>query len=367
MFKKLMDLRPTPEQSQLVETFAALYAKHAPPERVRAAEPSGFDQELWKRLTDLGVVAMGVPEDDGGWAASLLDLVLVAEQHGRSLAPAPLIEAQVAARLLARLDAPAKNETLAAAVAGERLVTIAVRPVTAQARRAGLVPAGAVADQAIVRAGDRLLLVSLTGPRSAERTPVDNLGSMPLADVALDGPGVVVVAAGPAAVLAHDRAVDEWMALTGAALVGAAARALEIGVDYVKERKAWGVPIGSFQAIAHRLADSATAVDGARLLAYEAGWAASEEPDRAAELAAMSFAFAAETARDATYRSLHFHGGYGFMMEYDAQLYYRRARAWANVVAEPAVAYGQVADRRYGPAVSASGAASATPARSSGR
>ena len=134
---------------------------------------------------------------------------------------------------------------------------------------------------------------------------------------------------------AFDGALDDFLVLTAAGLVGIGARALEIGVEYVKERKAWGVPIGSFQAIAHRLADSATAVDGARLLAYEAAWAASDEPDRHSELAAMAFAFAYESARDATYRSLHFHGGYGFMMEYDIQLYYRRARAWANVYAEP--------------------------------
>ena len=62
----------------------------------------------------------------------------------------------------------------------------------------------------------------------------------------------------------------------------------------------------------------------------------------------MAFAFAYESARDATHRSLHFHGGYGFMMEYDVQLYYRRARAWANVYAEPRLVYRRVADRRYG-------------------
>ena len=63
----------------------------------------------------------------------------------------------------------------------------------------------------------------------------------------------------------------------------------------------------------------------------------------------MSFAFAHESARDATYRSLHFHGGYGFMTEYDVQLYYRRARAWANVYAEPVIVYRRAADARYGP------------------
>jgi alkylation response protein AidB-like acyl-CoA dehydrogenase len=137
--------------------------------------------------------------------------------------------------------------------------------------------------------------------------------------------------------------------------VGVGARALELGVDYVKDRYAWGVPIGSFQAISHRLADSAAALDGARLLAYEAAWADAPEgdPTRFGELAAMAFGFAYESARDATYRSLHFHGGYGFMMEYDVQLYYRRARAWANVFGEAPVAYRRVADKRYGATASA--------------
>jgi alkylation response protein AidB-like acyl-CoA dehydrogenase len=89
-------------------------------------------------------------------------------------------------------------------------------------------------------------------------------------------------------------------------------------------------------------------MDGARLLAYEAAWAVDHQPDRAGELAAMAFAFGYESARDATYRALHYHGGYGFMLEYDVQLFYRRARAWANVYAEPRLAYRRVADRRYG-------------------
>jgi hypothetical protein len=251
----------------------------------------------------------------------------------------PVIEAQVAARLLAAIG-PSGAATLEAVLAGDRLVTFAPRP--ARDGVAGLLPAGSIADDALVLDGSRLLLVPLDGAR----TVVENLGSMPLADIAI-GASATVLAEGDTALAAHDRACDEWMALTGAALVGIAGRALEIGVEYVKERKAWDVPIGSFQAISHRLADSAAAVDGARLLAYEAAWAVDEDPIRAAELAAMTFAFAYETARDITYRSLHFHGGYGFMMEYDIQLYYRRARGWANVYDDPTDVYRRAADHRH--------------------
>ena len=124
---------------------------------------------------------------------------------------------------------------------------------------------------------------------------------MPVADIAVaDGE---VLATGDEARVVFEAALDDWLLLTAAALVGIGAQSLEIGVEYVKERKAFDVPIGSFQAVSHRLADSATALDGARLLTYEAAWAAEAEVGRASELAAMAFAFAGEAARDASYRS----------------------------------------------------------------
>jgi len=333
-----MDLRPTDEQQQLVAAFADLYSDLSAPERVRAAEPLGFSPELWERLLSVGAVEMAVPEAAGGWGASLLDLALVAEQHGRFVAPAPLVEAQVTARLLARL--PAAADLLAAVVRGDTLATIAVRP--ARDGVATLVPAGAVADVAVVLDGDRLVAVH----RPADVRPVENAGALPLADLTV-APDAQELASGADAVSAYADALDEWRVLTAAGLVGIAARALEIGVAYAKDRQAFGQPIGAFQGVAHRLADRAAEVDGAQLLVREAAWAATEEPGRAAELAAMAFGFAAETARDTTYYALHFHGGYGFMLEYDVQLYFRRARAWALVLGDPRDAYRRVTDLRH--------------------
>ena len=335
-----MDLLPSQDQQQLIDAFASLYAALAPTARVRQAEPLGFLPELWARLRDTGALEMAVSEERGGGGASLLDLALVAEQHGRAVAPAPLVEAQVASRLLARLDGSAADAALSSALAGERLITVAVRP--AQSGTATLVPAGAIADQALVLDGQRLLLVDVP----TDVRLVENVGCLPLADLPVPS-DAVVLSEGVPALEAYARALDEWRVLTGAALSGLASRALEIGVAYVKERQAFGVAIGTFQGVAHRLADRAAEVDGAELLAREAAWAAAEEPGRAAELAAMAFAFAAETARDTTYHALHFHGGYGFMLEYDIQLYFRRARGWAGVLAEPRAAYRQVSDARY--------------------
>jgi alkylation response protein AidB-like acyl-CoA dehydrogenase len=154
------------------------------------------------------------------------------------------------------------------------------------------------------------------------------------------------LAAGRDAAAAFEVARDEWMVLMANALAGMGSRSIEIGVDYVKERQAFGVPIGSFQAVAHGLADAATAVDGSVLLAREAAWAAGSDVDRASELAALAFGFTAESAREASYRSLHYHGGYGFMLEYDIQLYFRRAKAWPAQWGEPRLAYARAAQLR---------------------
>jgi alkylation response protein AidB-like acyl-CoA dehydrogenase len=331
-----VDLRLSAEQEQLVASASALYARHASPEAVRKAEPGGHDPGLWARLVDLGVVPMAIGEAAGGWGALTLDLALLAEQHGRAVAPAPLVEAQVAARLLDRLG----DEAVAQLVAGDRLITLALHPTVDGVARG--VPAGDVADALVVLHGDQLLLVDLDDSRQA----FENLGSSPLADVAVAGGRVL--ASGSDARHALEHAVDDWLRLTAAALVGLSARALEIGVDYVKERHAFGVAIGSFQAVAHPLADSAAAIDGARLLVQEAAWSDDEGSDRAPELAGLAFGFAGDTARAVTRHALHVHGGYGFMMEYDIQLYWRRARGWTNVWGEPAMAYRRAAARKLG-------------------
>jgi alkylation response protein AidB-like acyl-CoA dehydrogenase len=127
-------------------------------------------------------------------------------------------------------------------------------------------------------------------------------------------------------------------------------------------RYQFGVPIGSFQAVQHGLADLPALIDGARLLTHKAAWAGDEPGPGVCDvddctitdfdsLAGMAFVFAAETATRATDRSLHFHGGYGFSEEYDIQLYYRRARGWALVLDDPSRECLRLADRLFGPVV----------------
>jgi alkylation response protein AidB-like acyl-CoA dehydrogenase len=334
-----MDLSPSDEQQQLIDAFSAFYAKECPVERVRAAEPTGHDADLWARLREMGALDMAVDEPSGGWGASLLDLALVAEQHGRHLGPAPLVEAQVVVRLLARAGSPAAAEALGRALTDGRLTTLALHP--PKQGVLALVPAGAVADEVIFFENNRLMSAKI----AHGRRPISNLGSMPVADIAVDSSAVELLAGKQARPL-FERARDEWLALMANALVGVGARSIEIGVAYVKERHAFGVPIGSFQAVAHGLANAATAIDGGTLIAREAAWAADEDPARAAQLATLSCGFCAEAAREASYRSLHYHGGYGFMLEFDIQLYFRRAKAWPAVFGEPASMYARGAANR---------------------
>jgi alkylation response protein AidB-like acyl-CoA dehydrogenase len=336
-----MDLSLTDEQEALVASFTDLLAKHSSTEAVRAAEPTGHDPELWAKLLEVGAIEMAVPEAAGGWGAAFLDMELVAEQIGASLASAPAIEAQCAARLLASIPTERAAETLRAVLADGQLVTIAVR--ASAGGTATLVPAGAAADSAIVMVDDRLLLVPLT---SGNRHVIANLASAPLADI--DIAGAIELHRGPDAVACFERCVDEWLTLVAAAIVGMADVAHAMACQYANERRTWGKLIGSYQAIAHPLADGRTNIDAARLGARKAAWALDRHDQRAREYAAMAFAFASETARDVTYQALHFHGGYGFVMEHDVQLYYRRARGWPRVWGDATAAYRRVATARYG-------------------
>ncbi len=335
-----MNLDFTDDQDALHDALRGFFDKESPAAAVRAAEPTGFDPSLWRKVTELGLPAIAVPEELGGGGSGCVELAIAAELLGQSLAPVPLIEAATATCLLA---SHADRRVLDPLVAGERLATVALHPAAGGAAR--LVPAGGVADLVVILRDEELLLVEQPVKPPAA---IPNLGAMPLADCEIPA-DPVVLARGAQAVAAHRRAVCQWEMLTGAALAGLAARALDIGVDYVLQRRAFGVLIGSFQTVQHRLADNATAVDGARLLAYQAAWARDADLPTAASLARMSLLFASETAFAAASDSLHFHGGYGYTLEYDIQLYFRRAKAWPLVAGAPRARYAELAHQLYGP------------------
>jgi alkylation response protein AidB-like acyl-CoA dehydrogenase len=343
-----VDLDLDDDQRAVREAFGSLFAKFSSPDDVRAAEPTDFDPRLWARLVETGAPTMAVPAAAGGGGGALLDLALVAEERGRYLAPVPLTEGAVAARLLAACGARGAVDEIAA---GERVATVALHPAVDGVAR--LVGAGTVADLVVALDGEELVLAASTArppARPAAAFPPGSghrlLGAGTLADrPVVDGVGVrrEVLATGAEARRRWHRAVDEWKTLTAAALAGLARGALELTVDYVRERRQFGSPIGAFQSVAHRLVDVATEVEGVRLVALETAWTADHDPARLAGAAASAFALAAETAQRTAALGLHFHGGYGFMLEYDIQLYFRRAKAWTLAYGDPEREYGVAA------------------------
>jgi len=339
-----MQLNLPDEQELLRQTFADFFATESSPERVRAAESTGFDSALWKSLLEMGALGMRVPEAQGGGGASLFDAVLLCEQAGRHLASAPLVEGIAVSGLLARLGGEAADGALAKLLDDSWVVALVPREDCGEEPQ--LVPGGAAAQAVITLQGDQLLLVegrAVDAPR--------NLGASPLGvwHVGAEEKGSrrSVLAQGARAREAFLAAREEWKLLTAAAVAGLARRAIEIAAAYATERIQWDRPIGAFQAIAHPLADSVTAVDGARLLIWDTAAAIAGDAPRASAQISMCWAWAAETASDAVARALHTHGGYGISLEYDIQLYHRRAKAWSLVCGDPRDEWLEVARRLW--------------------
>jgi alkylation response protein AidB-like acyl-CoA dehydrogenase len=334
-----LNLGLTEEQQFVRGTFSTLFGKEAAPERVRAAEPLGHDPALWAQIIATGALGVGVPEDLGGGGGGILELALIAEEAGRRVAPIPFAEPAAAARLLAACDA---TELLDDALAGDRIVSLATRPVPVGGQ---LLTDGAVADVVLALDADQVVAVR----RPPEVRATSNMGSLPLAR--WNGVDKVeVLAEGSEATRWFSAALDEVRILRAAALVGLTSEAIEIGAAYAREREAFGVPIGTYQAVAHPLADALVAKDGAQLLTWKACWALTEGLPSAPALASKAYVFAAETAYAAAQHSLHLHGGYGFTVECDIQLYYRRAKAWVTTFADPERELDVVANRTFGPA-----------------
>ena len=315
----MFDLSKTAEQFQLHDALRAMLSSECAAERVRASESTGHDGSLWARCMELSLLEMAIP----GNGATFLDSAFAAETLGEFLAPVPLIDASVAIRLVARLDEPMLLEK---ALSGDVILAVASRPPVNGTLVAA--PSGAVAHHVLYLDGDALAITCDQVPGRA----APNLGGLAVADRRIAGSRVL--AFGSLARSRFQRAVAEWKALTAAQLTGAGRRALRLGIDYAREREAFGVKVASFQAIAHRLADVATALDAAQLLAWEAAWAHDGRPADAAALSSMALILAAETAGFATKESLHVFGGYGFMLEYDIQLYFRRVKAMTLIAGD---------------------------------
>lgn len=329
-----LDYSLTPDHTDLQSAYREFFSTTCPIEAVRAAETTGFDTELWERLCANGATTMALPEAAGGDGATLVDLTLVAEEAGRALAPVPWIDHVVAARLCARLG-NAETEVLN----GTQIC--AMDPHQDPLSGPRLLPAGSIAHQIIVRDGDQVLRLGF----QSQPAHVENIGCLPMAWVdPASANDRHVLAHGPEALAAYQRALDEWRLLTAATLTGLTDATMTIAADFAKTRYTLGVPIASLQAISHPLADIAIAVGGARNLTRRAAWFCDNEPGERPELPSCAFVYIAGEAPRAATMAVHVQGGLGVSTEAAASAYLVRARGWALAGGDPARTAQRITD-----------------------
>ncbi|MCF1599773.1 acyl-CoA dehydrogenase family protein [Streptomyces muensis] len=385
-----MDASFTPEQDEIRRTLRELLHSRCGPRELRAAvdTPAGHDPALWTALAEqLGLPGLALPESYGGVGCSATELALACEEVGRSLAPTPLLATTVlTAPLILALGTDTQRTALLPRLAsGTLTATLAVPgPALATALaltgdntgdwagggRAGGVQARRAqdgwrlygqADQVLDgHSADLLLVAAHAGGFARSRTllflvPGDATGVVRVRQTALDAtrPQGRIQLRDVEAELLGEEGADVLAALaaagavTAAALaceaVGAADRALDRTVEYVKQREQFGRSIGSFQAVKHRLADVYVQVQAARSAAYYAAWSATpsrgagncatspNEPAAARQHtvappeAHLALAQTLDALRTASAESIQFHGGIGFTWEHEAHLYFKRA------------------------------------------
>ena len=337
-----MDLELTEEQQLLRETVRGLCARHAGLDVVRQLEddPVGYPEKFWLQLGEAGVLDVS--------ELSMLDAVVMYEELGRALAPSPhFVSSVISAGVLRQ----AGSEWLARVTNGEVIITPAwLEPeggfgaVGVQVRVDGAgrvtgtkrhVQFASAADRLLVLARDddgqvAYVLVDPSDP-GVTLTQQQTIASDTQYRVDLDGvAGEKLSAAGWQV---WDEVMHDGIILLAAQAVGGARYALDITVQYAKDRQQFDKPLGAFQAIAHYLADAVTTVDGAETLVYEAAWAR-DAGEPVTRLAPMAKLFACQTFRDVTAMAQQVFGGVGFTVEYDIQLYFRRAKqlqvSWWN-------------------------------------
>jgi alkylation response protein AidB-like acyl-CoA dehydrogenase len=304
-------------------------------ESVRAALDNHAGDEHWRLLTEIGLPAIDVPEQYGGLGAGLGELVVAAGELGRCLSPAPLLGTVLATRLLRQVDAESQLRDIAQGVVfavawtgpDGRWTTdsLACKASGTVSGIAHYVLDGAIAGRLLVLANDgHGIGLYQVDPAAVRRTDPATMDlSRPLA--------VLEFAGTPARRLGTvpdlDGARGAACVVLAAEQAGAAERALDITVEYTKQRHQFGRPIGSFQALKHRMADCHVGVQTARSIVTAAAGTFETRP----ELAAAAHAHATAVFNQVTAEMIQMHGGIGITWEHDAHRYFKRAHADAQL------------------------------------
>lgn len=351
------------DQEQLRAGVRRFLDAECPLERVRAVMTSkdAHDAALWKKTAELGWQGLTIAEEYGGSGLAWEDLVVLAEEAGRTLFPSPLLAGAVAARAIASLgSAEQKTAWLPGIASGEKIATLAVLEESDDLSQEGVeleavgsgsgvvltgrkmfVPWGQAADLFLVAAREKGGVSLFVVPADAAGVRVTPLRlidpTVRAAEVVLDGVSLEVssrlgAAGGAWPELA--KVLDAGTVVLAAEMVGAADAALRLTTEYAKVRKQFGEVIGRFQGVKHRLAEILVDVESSRSLVYFASWAVDHTPDAAAQVS-MAKAYASIALDRAGEDGIQIHGAVGFTWECDAHLYYKRGRYCRSLGGSP--------------------------------
>jgi alkylation response protein AidB-like acyl-CoA dehydrogenase len=311
------------EQREIQSTAREFLAARFKPEKVRelAESDSPYDDAIWSEMCDLGWPGIAVAEEYGGLGLGAVELVILLEQMGYALAPAPLIANAFAGALISQAGSDEqKQRWLPGIASGEARGAAAFTP----------------DDEPLVGAAGGAAVLVLNELGSGEGGRIVGAGEaelerVPLIDTTRAYFRVRAAGGDP---LPGDvaPAVDAGTVALAAESVGVAQRALDMAVAYAKEREQFGRPIGAYQAVSHRLADMLWDVEEARSLTYYAAWCADAQPDSLPLAASMAKARAADAANAVTHSAIQTLGGIGFTWEHDIHFFLKRARVSSQLL-----------------------------------
>ena len=353
------------EQQEMLKNFARDFLeKECPESLVREMEEDdqGYSPDLWKKMAEQGWMGLIIPEDQGGAAMTLCELVVLLEEFGRALVPGPFISTVVlgAVPIMEAGTVEQKAQYLPKIAAGELIMTMALTEpsakwtadgVTLEAKKDGgdYVLNGTKLFVPDAHVTDHMVVVARTGGKGEDGITLfivdsksDGIKFEQLKTIAADKQSEVIFenVKVPAANVLGDEGkgweivekVSRVATVAACAyLVGLSQMDFDTTLNYAKERVQFGRPIGSFQAIQHKPADAVIDVDGSRFITYKAAWSLAEGEDDADLMISMAKAWASDASRRVVAHGQQIHGGIGFTKEYKIQLYFRRQK-WMELM-----------------------------------
>ncbi|QQD19584.1 acyl-CoA dehydrogenase family protein [Spongiibacter nanhainus] len=332
-----MDFTFSEDQLLFQETVADFLRKEHTPERIRRSWEAGSEADsLWPQFVEMGLTALTVPEQFGGMGMSVLDFVLLAQEAGYVALAEPLVHnAVVATPLITAIGGELAEQVLPSIASGEAKVAVGLSA-------NGLVEQADSATLLIMERDGKLYALS---PESASLTANPSVDpGRKLFSVEFDAASVNCLADGARAAELIELAFNHGALANAAQALGLAQRMVDLSVAYTSERKQFGAPIGSFQAVKHHMANVAYQLEYARTPVYRAAYSLSTAHPRSAEHVSHAKLVACEVAELAAKNSIQVHGAMGYTWEVDLHIFMKRAWALAGSYGSAGLHKGRVAE-----------------------